>query len=96
MTDSDSPTATTHRQAEIVAALDLPEFTPDDSTAPSYLPAALDPVFDIADLAIAHEVSKRTIYRAINRHDIDYETPPKNGPARQLWNSYPDTISGDD
>ena len=43
-----------------------------------------------------HEVSKRTIYRAINRHDIDHETPPKNGPARRLWNSYPDTVPGDD
>lgn len=96
MTDSDSPTATTHRQAEIVAALDLSEFTPDDYTEPSYLAAAFDAGFDVADLAIAHEDSKRTIYFAINRHDIDHETPPKNGPARRLWNSYPDTISGDD
>ncbi|NLV08306.1 hypothetical protein GOC83_19500 [Haloarcula rubripromontorii] len=96
MTDPDSQTATTNRKAEIVAALDLSEFTPDAYTDPSYLAAALDAGFDVADLAIAHEVSKRTIYRAINRHDIEHETPPKNGPARRLWNSYPDTISGDD
>lgn len=96
MTDHDSQAATSHRRAEIVDALDLAAFTPDDYQSPSYLAAAFDAGFDVADLAIAHEVSKRTIYRAINRHDIDYETPPKNGPARRLWNSYPDTVPGDD
>ncbi|EMA09748.1 hypothetical protein C436_18811, partial [Haloarcula marismortui ATCC 33800] len=50
----------------------------------------------VVDLATAHDVSKRSIYRVLDRHDIDYETPPKNGPARRLWNAHPDSVPGDD
>ncbi|MGB9934118.1 hypothetical protein [Haloarcula amylolytica] len=84
------------RQAALVAALDLDEFSPDAYTSAPYLEAALAAGFTVVDLATAHDVSKRSIYRVLDRHDIDYETPPKNGPARRLWNAHPDTVPGDD
>ncbi|MDS0223619.1 hypothetical protein NDI54_19955 [Haloarcula sp. S1AR25-5A] len=83
-------------RADLVAALDLDEFSADAYTSASYLEASLEAGFDVTDLAIAHDVSKRTIYRVLDRHDIDYETPPKNGPARRLWSAHPDTVPGDD
>jgi len=96
MTDRDTQTATRQIRAEIVAALDLQTFVPTAHTDSEYLRAALEAGFDVADLATAHEVSKRTIYRYIDRHEIDHEQPPKNGPARQLWNTHPSAVSGDD
>ncbi|KZX49696.1 hypothetical protein [Haloarcula sp. K1] len=96
MTDPDSQTPMHERQADLVAALDLDEFSADAYTSAPYLEAALEAGFDVIDLATAHDVSKRSIYRVLDRHDIDYETPPKNGPARRLWNAHPDTVPGDD
>ncbi|WP_336331171.1 hypothetical protein [Haloarcula sp. CGMCC 1.2071] len=96
MTDPDSQPPMQDCQAELVAALDLDEFSPDAYTSAPYLEAALEAGFDVVDLATAHDVSKRSIYRVLDRHDIDYETPPKNGPARRLWNAHPDTVPGDD
>ena len=82
--------------AELVAVLDLDDFSPDAYTSASYLEAALSAGFDVVDLATAHDVSKRSIYRMLDRNDIEHETPPKNGPACQLWNAHPDTVPGDD
>ncbi|WP_018258824.1 helix-turn-helix domain-containing protein [Halomicrobium katesii] len=96
MTDRNSQTATRQIQAEIVATLDLETFGPTAHTEPTYLRAALEAGFDVIDLARAHEVSKRTIYRYLDRHDIDHDQPPSNGPARQLWNTRPDAVPGDD
>ncbi|KAA9400556.1 hypothetical protein Har1131_18460 [Haloarcula sp. CBA1131] len=96
MTDPDSRTTMQDYQADIVAALDLDEFSADAYTSAPYLEAALEAGFTVVDLATAHDVSKRSIYRVLDRHDIDYETPPKNGPARRLWNAHPDTVPGDD
>jgi len=96
MTDRDSQSATRQIQTAIVAALDLETFVPTAHTDPGYLRAALKAGFDIADLATAHGVSKRTIYRYLDRHGIEHEQPPKNGPARQLWNTQPSAVSGDD
>lgn len=96
MTDPDSQATKHECQAELVDALDLDDFSPDAYTSASYLEAALEAGFDVVDLATAHAVSKRSLYRVLDRHDIDYETPPKNGPARWLWNAHPDTVPGDD
>ncbi|NLV08356.1 hypothetical protein GOC74_00145 [Halomicrobium mukohataei] len=96
MTDHDSQTATRQIQAAIVAALNLQTFAPAAHTEAQYLRAALEDGFDVADLATAHEVSKRTIYRHLDRHGIDYDQPPSNGPARQLWNAHPDAVPSDD
>jgi len=96
MTNSDLQPTMHERQADLVAALDLDEFSPDAYTSAPYLEAALEAGFTVVDLATAHDVSKRSIYRVLDRHNIDYETPLKNGPARRLWNAHPDTVPGDD
>ncbi|MDS0261844.1 hypothetical protein NDI56_20785 [Haloarcula sp. S1CR25-12] len=62
----------------------------------TYLRAALKAGFEVADLAKAHDVSKKSIYRAIDRHDLTREQPQRNGAARWLWNAPPDTVLGDD
>jgi hypothetical protein len=77
MTDPDSQTTMHECQADLVAALGLDEFSPDAYTSAPYLEAALEAGFDVVDLATAHDLSKRSIYRVLDRHDIDYETPPK-------------------
>ncbi|RLM88464.1 hypothetical protein D3D01_21190 [Haloarcula sp. Atlit-7R] len=96
MTTPDSQPTMHDHQAALVAALDLDEFSPDAYTSAPYLEAALAAGFTVVDLATAHDVSKRSIYRVLDRHGIGYETPPKNGPARRLWNAHPDTVPGDD
>jgi len=96
MTNPDSQATMLECQADLVAALDLDEFSPDAYTSAPYLEAALEAGFTVVDLATAHNVSKRSIYRVLERHDIDYETPSKNGPARRLWNAHPDSVPGDD
>jgi hypothetical protein len=96
MTDPDSQATMQACQAELIAALDLDDFPADAYTSASYLEAALEAGVDVVDIATAHDVSKRSIYRMLDRHDIDHETPPKNGPARRLWNAHPDTVPGDD
>ncbi|MFC7076094.1 hypothetical protein [Haloarcula halophila] len=95
MPDYSSP-ATTQLRADLVAALDLDSFDPSAYDDPEYLQAALEVHPHVGDLARAHCVAERTLYRALERHDIAHEQPPKHGPARALWDAAPDTIPGDD
>jgi hypothetical protein len=83
------------RQA-IADALDLETVDDEAYHDQAYLETVLAAGFDVSDLASAHDVAKKSIYRAINRQGIEYEQPPSNGPARALWNSQPATIGGDD
>ncbi|MDS0280365.1 hypothetical protein NDI85_21500 [Halomicroarcula sp. S1AR25-4] len=96
MTDDTRPPATTQLQQNLVDTLGLTSLPSNAYRDPTYLEAAFDARFEVADLATAHDVSKKSIYRAMHRHDIEHTTPPKNGPARRLWNTHPDTIPGDD
>lgn len=84
MTDHTVPPATKQFRQEIVATLDVAAFDPSAYRDRSYLEAALAADFDVVDLATAHDVSKKSIYRALDTHDLEYEEPPSNGPARQL------------
>lgn len=96
MTDRTSPPATKQSRQAIADILDRDAVDDEAYHDQVYLEAALAAGFDIADLASAHDVAKKSIDRAINRHGIEYEQPPSNGTARKLWDSHPDAISGDD
>jgi hypothetical protein len=96
MTDHTVPPATKQLRRELVATLDVAAFDPDAYRDQTYLEAALEAGFDVSDLAMAHDVSKKSIYRTIDEHDIEYEQPPKSGPARRLWNTHPNAVPGDD
>jgi hypothetical protein len=96
MTDRTEPAATKQLRRDVVASLDREAFAADAYHDPTHLTAALEADFDVAALARAHDVSKKTIYRALDEHDIDHVTPPKSGPARRLWNTHPDAVPGDD
>jgi hypothetical protein len=60
-----------------------------------YLSDALAAGFTPADLATAHDVSRRSIYRAAATHDIDLQRPPSTGPARLLWELDADAVPGE-
>jgi hypothetical protein len=96
MTDATVPSVTKQRRRDIVATLDVAAFDPTAYHDGDYLNAALGAGFDVGDLATAHNVSKKTIYRALDDNGIAYEEPPKSGPARRLWNASPDAVPGDD
>ncbi|WP_324666182.1 transposase [Haloarcula sediminis] len=96
MTDRTEPAATNQIRREIASTLRLDEFDAEAYQGRSYLRAALEAGFDVADLARAHDVSKKTIYRAIDQYDLTQEQPPRNGTARWLWNAPPDAVPGDD
>ena len=96
MTDHNASVATNQLRRDIAAALDQDTVDADAYLDGAYLEAAFSAGFEVADLARAHDVSKKTIYRSMDRHDLKHETPPKNGPARRLWDSHPDTVPGDD
>jgi len=96
MTDSTLSPATKQPRQAIADTLDLETVEDEAYHDPAYVEAVLRAGFDVADFASAHDVAKKSIYRAINRLGIEHEQPPSNGPARKLWNSHPDAISGDD
>jgi len=96
MTDRAAPAATNQLRHEIASTLGLDAFDAEAYHDRPYLRAALKAGFDVADLAKAHDVSKKSIYRAIDRHDLTREQPPRNGTARWLWNAPPDAVPGDD
>jgi len=96
MTDRTEPPATKQLRREIVSTLRLDEFDAEAYQERHYLRAALEAGFDVADLARAHDVSKKSIYRAIDHHDLTRDQPPRNGTARWLWNAPPDAVPGDD
>jgi len=96
MTDCTDPAATNQLRREIASTLRLDEFDTEAYHDRPYLRAALEAGFDVAELASAHDVSKKTIYRAIDHHGLTQEQPPRNGTARWLWNAPPDAVPGDD
>ena len=96
MTTDTVSTATKQLRRELVATLDVAAFDPDAYRDRAYLEAALEAGFDVSDLATAHDVSKKSIYRAIDEHDIEYTELPSHGTARWLWNTHPDAVPGDD
>ena len=79
---------------QITEALDLDAFPLRGYRDREYLEAALDAGFEVTDLAVAHDVSKKSIYRAVEKHGIDLQQPPSNGLAKRLWDSDPDAIGG--
>jgi transposase len=79
---------------EIVSELSLEDFPLCGYRDEEYLEAALAVGYDVADLAEAHDVSKKSIYRAVDEHGIDLQKPPSNGPARRLWEADPDAVGG--
>jgi hypothetical protein len=96
MSDHTVPPVTKQLRRDIVATLDVAAFDPNAYHDSAYLMAALEAGYDVADFATAHDVSKKTIYRTIDEHDIDHEQPPKSRPARRLWNTSPAAVTGDD
>jgi hypothetical protein len=82
-------------QAELVNALELEVFPARGYRDGAYLERALGAGFDVAELAAAHDVSKRTVYRAAAEHDIELQQPPSNGLSRRLYEADPDAIGGD-
>ena len=96
MNDCTEPAATKQLRREIVSTLWLDAFDAEAYHDRPYLRAALEAGFDVADLATAHDVSKKSIYRAIDQHDLARHQPPRNGTARWLWNAPPDAVPGDD
>lgn len=83
-------------QARLVDVLDLEAFPRRGYRRARYLTAALDAGFTPADLATAHEVSERSIYRAIAVHDdVEWQRPPTTGPAKTLWELDPSAVPGE-
>jgi hypothetical protein len=72
MTDYAVPTATEQLRRDIVASLDLEAFDPGAYHDRAYLTAALEAGFDVVELATAHGVSKKSLYRAL---DTPYSAP---------------------
>jgi len=65
MTDLDSQALMQDCQADLVAALDLDDFSTNAYTSTSYLEAVLEAGVDAVDIATAHDVSKRSTYRML-------------------------------
>lgn len=82
-------------QARLVDALELEAFPTRGYRDAAYLERALAAGFDVAELAAAHDVSKRTVYRAADEHGIELQQPPSNGLSRRLYEADPDAIGGD-
>lgn len=80
MTDCTELAATNQLRRDIASTLRLDEFDAEAYHNRPYLRAALEVGFDVADLATAHDVSKKSIYRAIDQHDLTNDQPPRNGP----------------
>jgi len=70
MADCPAPTATKQLRRRITSTLRLDRFDAEAYQDRPYLRAAIEAGFDVADLASADDVSKRSIYRAIDRHDF--------------------------
>jgi hypothetical protein len=96
MTDRTEPAATKQIRRKIASTHRLDEFDAEAYHDCPYLRAPLKAGFDLADLAEAYDVSKKSSYRAITRHDLTREQPPRNGTARWLWNAPPDAVPGND
>ncbi|MDS0284500.1 hypothetical protein [Haloarcula onubensis] len=96
MTDRSEPAATKQLRREIASTLRLDTFDAAAYQDRPYLRAAPEAGFDVAELARAHDVSKKSIYRAIDRHNLRPEQPPRNGTARWLWNVPLDAVLVDD
>jgi hypothetical protein len=79
---------------EIVTDLELDGFPLRGYRDEEYLQAALEAGYDVATLAQAHDVAKKTIYRALEDTSIEVQKPPSNGPAKRLWELDPDAIGG--
>ena len=79
---------------KIASDLDLDDFPPRGYRNKEYLEAAFAAGYDVADLADAHDVSKKSIYRAAEKHSIELQKPPSNGPAKRLWDLDPDAVGG--
>lgn len=82
-------------RSRIAADLYLTAFPLRGYREEDYLRRALDAGYSVAELARAHDVSERSIYRAIEEHSINIQKPPSNGPARTLWDADPDDFSTD-
>ena len=76
MTDCTEPAATKQLRREITSTRRLDAFDTKAYHDRPYLRAALKAGFDVAELATAHDVSKKSIYRAIDRYDLAREQPP--------------------
>ncbi|WP_276259913.1 hypothetical protein [Haloglomus litoreum] len=87
--------APTTLQAQLVDALELEAFPARGYRDRAYLEQALAAGFDVAELATAHDVSKRTVYRAAEKHGLELRQPPSNGLSRRLYEADPDAIGGD-
>lgn len=70
-------------------SLDLPT---DGYRDPDLLQELLDDGHDVRTLAEAFDVSRKTIYRQIDAHDLDHRHPPSHGLARKLWDRDPTSI----
>lgn len=79
----------------IVQELDLEAFPARGYRRERYLARSLEAGFDVAELATAHRVSKKTVYRAVDEHDLDLQQPPSNGLSRRLYEARPDAVGGD-
>ncbi|RKD94753.1 hypothetical protein [Halopiger aswanensis] len=88
-------TDVTALRARIIDVLELDAFPINGHRHREYLERALDAGFSVQDLATAHEVRRKTIYRAAERNGLELERPPANGLARRLWEMDPDAIGGD-
>jgi len=82
-------------QTAITDTLGLDVFPLQGYRNPDYLRAALAAGFTPADLATAHDVSRRSIYRAAATHDIELQQPPSTGPAPLLWEMDADAVPGE-
>jgi hypothetical protein len=82
-------------RTNIVQALNLEAFPARGYRHGKYLESALAAGFDVSDLAAAHRVSKKTIYRAVDEHNLELQQPPSNGLSRALYEADPDAVGGD-
>lgn len=93
MSTTQSPDATL--RTDIVRALNLEAFPARGYRHGEYLESVLAAGFDVSDLATAHRVSRKTIYRAVDEHDLELQQPPSNGLSRALYEADPDAVGGD-
>ncbi|MDL0126607.1 hypothetical protein [Halobacterium salinarum] len=93
--DDDGEATADELQAALVDTLGLDAFPRRGYRRAEYLTAALEAGFEPGDLATAHRVSERSIYRAIETHGLDRVRPPTSGLAERLWELDPDAVPGE-
>lgn len=86
------PEAASLRQ-QMARELNADTFPTEGYTDPHVLSSLLKAGYSVNQLHDAFDVSQRTIYTWIDRHDLDTPRPPTRGPATTLWKVDPDTVN---